>query len=254
MNFLNKKQFIYPIALIILVFFLWEGTVLILDIPEYLIPKPSAIFIQLYRKFQILLPHLYITAIESILGFLLGSLLGIILAVAFTYSKTLEQSFYPYTIALKSIPIVAIAPLLIVWFGNGIAPKIIVSAIITFFPVVVNMTKGLNRIDKDAFDIFNSLSATKLQVFLKLRLINSLPYLFAALKMSATLSVTGAIVGEFSGSDKGLGFFILISSHRLETVDMFVGIILSSLLGILLFYFIVILEKFFIPWEKDINI
>ncbi len=148
----------------------------------------------------------------------------------------------------------AIAPLLIVWFGNGIAPKIIVSAIITFFPVVVNMTKGLNRIDKDAFDIFNSLSATKLQVFLKLRLINSLPYLFAALKMSATLSVTGAIVGEFSGSDKGLGFFILISSHRLETVDMFVGIILSSLLGILLFYFIVILEKFFIPWEKDINI
>jgi NitT/TauT family transport system permease protein len=254
MNFSDKKRFIYPISLIVIIFFLWEGIIVVFDVPEYLVPKPSTIFAQLWHKFPSLLPHLYITTFESVLGFLFGSIFGVILAIAFIYSNTLEQSLYPYTIALKSIPIVAIAPLLIVWFGNGLVPKIIVSAIITFFPVVVNMTKGLNSVDKDAFDIFDSLSATPLQVFMKLRLINSLPYLFAALKMSATLSVTGAIVGEFSGSDKGLGFFILISSHRLETVDMFVGIILSSLLGVLLFYIISIFEKIFIPWEQHINI
>ncbi len=251
MNFSNSKRYIYPILVIVLIFLLWEGIIVLFDVAEYLIPKPSTIFLQLFKKLPSLLPHIYITTIESLLGFILGGCLGIILAIAFTYSSTLEQSLYPYTIALKSIPIVAIAPLLIVWFGNGIAPKVIVSAIITFFPVVVNMTKGLNSIDKDAFDIFDSISATRMQVFQKLRLPNSLPYLFAALKMSATLSVTGAIVGEFSGSDKGLGYFILISSHRLETVDMFVGIILSSLLGVLLFYLIALLEKIIIPWEKD---
>lgn len=254
MSFSNNKRFLYPIALVVLIFLLWEGIVVLFDIAEYLIPKPSTIFLQLIDKFSTLLPHIYVTTLESVLGFILGSCLGVILAIAFTYSNTLEQSLYPYTIALKSIPIVAISPLLIVWFGNGITPKIIVSAIITFFPVVVNMTKGLNSIDKDAFDIFDSMSATRLQVFFKLRLFNSLPYLFAALKMSATLSVTGAIVGEFSGSDKGLGYYILISSHRLETVDMFVGIILSSLLGVVLFYTIAILEKLLVPWEKDANI
>lgn len=250
MNFSNKTKFIYPIILILFIILIWEGMVILLKIPEYLIPQPSVIALNVYKKIPTLLPHIYVTALESVLGFVLGSCLGIILAIAFTYSKTLEQSLYPYTIALKSIPIVAIAPLLIVWFGNGLSPKVTVSSIITFFPVVVNMTKGLNSIDRDAFDIFNSMSATQFQTFTKLRLPNSLPFLFAALKMSATLAVTGAIVGEFSGSDKGLGYFILISSHRLETVDMFVGIIMSSLLGVLFFYLIALCERIFVPWEK----
>ena len=250
MSFANKKSKIYPVVLIVLIFLLWEGLVLFFDIPEYLVPRPSVIFLRLIERFTFLLPHLWVTTFESGLGFVFGSIFGVILAISFTYSKTLEHSLYPYTIALKSVPIVAIVPLLIVWFGNGTAPKIIVSAIIAFFPVVVNMTRGLTDIEREAFDVFNSLSATPLQIFLKLRLISSLPYLFSALKMSATLAVTGAIVGEFAGSDKGLGYFIIISSRRFETVDMFVGIILSSLLGILFFYTIVIIEKVFVPWGK----
>ena len=150
------------------------------------------------------------------------------------------------------MPIVAIAPLLIVWFGNGLLPKVIVAAIISFFPVVVNTTKGLRSVDAEAFDLFDSMSATQSQVFFKLRVPSALPYLFAALRISSTLAVIGAIVGEFSGADRGLGFFIMISSHRLETVDMFVGILLSSLLGILFFYGIALLEKVIVPWEKHI--
>jgi NitT/TauT family transport system permease protein len=195
--------------------------------------------------------HTSITALESALGFFLGSIFGILLAVAFVRSRTLEMGIYPYAIALKTVPIVAIAPLLIVWFGNGILPKVIVSAIISFFPVVVNTTKGLRNVDAEAFDLFDSMSASRRQVFFKLRVPSSLPYLFAALRISSTLAVIGAIVGEFSGSDRGLGFYIMISSLRLETVDMFVGIILSSFLGIIFFYSVALVERLVIPWGRD---
>jgi NitT/TauT family transport system permease protein len=199
------------------------------------------------------MPHLGITAFESIVGLSLGVAFGVLLAVIFVYSKTVEMSMYPYAIALKSVPIVAIAPLLIVWFGNGLLPKIIIAAIISFFPVVVNTTKGLRSIDAEAYDLFDSLSASRSQLFFKLRVPTSLPYFFAALRISATLAVIGAIVGEFAGSDKGLGFLILISSHRLETVDMFVGILLSSALGLLMFYAMAAIEMWLVPWGDKVE-
>lgn len=240
-----------PIIFIVIVFTLWEAIVYLCEIPEYLLPSPSEILLRLCSADQELILHTGYTALESALGFFIGSMFGILLAVAFVHSRTLELGVYPYAIALKTVPIVAVAPLLIVWFGNGIMPKVIVSAIISFFPVVVNTTKGLKSIDSEAYDLFDSMSASKAQLFFKLRLPASLPYLFASLRISSTLSVIGAIVGEFSGSDRGLGFFILISSHRLETVDMFVGILLSSLLGIAFFYGIGIVERIVIPWETD---
>lgn len=253
---MNKKNLniILPVGIFVLVLLLWEATTRLLSIPEYLLPSPSEIAHKFSSEFKNVLPHLWITTIESLLGFLLGSTFGWLIAVAFNFSTTVEKAFYPYAIGLKSIPIVALAPLLIVWLGNGLAPKIIIAAIISFFPVVVNVSKGFKNIDPEALDLFKSLSATKFQIFKELQLYNSLPYLFSALKISATLAVIGAIVGEFSGSDKGLGFYILISSHRLETVDMFIGIILASLLGLIFFYFVGILEKLLTPWAKDIKI
>lgn len=249
------RKIVPPILFLILVILLWEVLIIFFQIPNYLIPKPTQIFTALVYSFSGLVPHIAVTFIESFFGFLIGSTFGFLLAILFTYSKPLEKAIYPYAIALKSVPIVALAPLLIVWFGNGLLPKIIVSGIISFFPVVVNTVKGLNQVDKEAYDLFDSLAATKSQVFFKLRLFSSLPYLFSALKMSSTLSVIGAIVGEFSGSDAGLGFFILISSHRLETTDMFLGIVLSSLLGILFFYVVSMLEYLLTPWSRndDIN-
>lgn len=237
----------------ICVVILWESVVRGFAIPEYLLPAPSAILHRLLSMNAGLLTHTGYTAFESALGFLLGSVFGILLAMLFVHSRTLELGIYPYAIALKTVPIVAIAPLLIVWFGNGILPKVIVAAVISFFPVVVNTTRGLRNIDPEAFDLFDSMSATQSQVFFKLRVPSALPYLFAALRISSTLAVIGAIVGEFSGADRGLGFFIMVSSYRLETVDMFVGILASSILGILFFYGIAILEKFIVPWEQHLS-
>ena len=231
----------------------WELAVTIYAIPEYLLPAPTRIVSRLVDGFPALVPHVIITAVESIAGLSLGIVFGVLLAVIFVYSKTIEMSMYPYAIALKSVPIVAIAPLLIVWFGNGLLPKIIIAAIISFFPIVVNTTKGLRSIDAEAYDLFDSLSASRSQLFFKLRVPTSLPYFFAALRISATLAVIGAIVGEFAGSDKGLGFLILISSHRLETVDMFVGILLSSALGLLMFYGMAVIEMWLVPWGNKVE-
>ncbi len=250
----SKKHYLLPLIVFLLILFVWELLVVILKIPEYLLPKPSQIILKLITDFDKLIPHIKITFIESFLGFLLGSFFGWILAIVFSFSQTLEKALYPYAIALKSVPIVALAPLLVVWFGNGLLPKILVSAIISFFPVIVNVVKGIKSVDAEAIDLFNSLSASRKQIFLKLQLYNSMPFLFSALKISATLAVIGAIVGEFSGADKGLGFLILISSYRLESVDMFIGIVLSSVMGILFFYFINILEDVIAPWSKDYNI
>ena len=250
----NLKNILLPLSIFIAVLLLWELSTVLFDIPEYLLPAPSVIFNELSTNFSDVLPHLWITTLESFLGFVFGALFGWLIAVAFNFSSSIEKAFYPYAIGLKSIPIVALAPLLIVWLGNGLAPKIIIAAIISFFPVVVNVTKGFKSVDAEALDLFNSLSATKYQIFKELQIFNSLPYLFSALKISATLAVIGAIVGEFSGSDKGLGFYILISSHRLETVDMFIGIILASALGLIFFYVVGAFEKYLTPWSnKNIN-
>ena len=247
------KRILPAVVFMVLLLSVWELIVKTLHVPEYLFPAPTVIGKSFLTNFRMLMPHTGITAFEATAGFLLGSAAGIILAVVFVHSKTLELSMYPYAIALKSVPIVAIAPLLVIWLGNGVLPKIVVAAIISFFPVVVNTAKGLRSIDPEAFDLFDSLSASRAQIFWKLRVPMSLPYLFAALRISSTLAVIGAIVGEFSGADKGLGFFILISSHRLETVDMFVGIVLSSLLGIGFFYVIALMEKLLIPWQESVK-
>lgn len=246
----SMRVIVLPMLFIVGLLLIWEFSVRAIEIPEYLLPPPSAIAASAYESWPVLLPHVIITLTESAFGFLVGSCVGFILAIMFTYSETLERGLYPYAIALKSVPIVAIAPLLTVWFGNGLLPKILVSALISFFPIIVNSVKGFKSVDAEALDLFRSLSASRVQVFLKLRFFSCVPYLFSALKMSSTLAVIGAIVGEFAGSDRGLGYFIVISSHRLETTDMFVGIILSSLLGIAFFYIIGLIEAIVAPWIR----
>lgn len=250
----NKLHMILPVLVFLLILFIWELSVFAFNVPVYLLPKPSQIISVLISDFDRLIPHIVITFLEAFIGFLIGSFFGWLLAILFSFSQTMEKALYPYAIALKSIPIVALAPLLVVWFGNGLLPKVFISAIISFFPVVVNVVKGIKTVDSEAIDLFISLAATKKQIFTKLQLYNSMPYLFSALRISATLSVIGAIVGEFSGADRGLGFFILISSHRLETIDMFIGIVLSSTMGILFFYLVNFFEKLIAPWSRDFNI
>lgn len=245
------KQHILSLGVAFIGLLAWELIVRWFNVPEYLVPAPAVIASRFVEAFPTVIPHFLTTGLEALIGFVIAAMVGFGIAVLFISWTPLEHALYPYAIALKSVPIVAIAPLLIIWFGNGLSPKIIVAAIISFFPILVNSVRGLTAIDREHLDIFDSLAATRSQILLKLRIPSSLPYLFSGLRIAATLAVIGAIVGEFAGADRGLGYFITISSHRLETVDVFVGIFLSSLLGIGAFYGIVVIEHLLITWHRQ---
>jgi len=245
-----KRKVILPLLLFFLIIIIWEFFVYIFNIPEYLLPYPHKVLIKTYILRAGLINDFIITFLESFLGFLLGSIIGIVFAFIMAHSKSFELSLYPYAIALKTIPIVAIAPLIILWFGTGIISKIVVSALICFFPAIVNTFKGLKTIDQEIIDLFNSLSASNWKKFIKVELPSSLPYIFSALKISSTLSVIGAIVAEFTGANAGLGFRILVASYRIETVNMFVGIFAASILGIVFFILVGIAESYLLPWHK----
>jgi NitT/TauT family transport system permease protein len=213
----------------------WEATVKLLSIKEYLIPAPSKIAAMIASDWSSLLRDTGLTMLEAILGFLLANVLSIAIAVGFCHSRWFERSFYPYTIALKSIPVIAIAPLLVLWLGYGIWGKVVMAAIISFFPLVVNATLGLKSVDPEALDLMHSLSASRFQILLKLRFPTALPHIFSALKISSALAVVGAIVGELTGAKRGIGFLILMASYNVDTPLLFSAIVAASLGGILFF-------------------
>ena len=250
-----KRVFSSLSSLLVLVFLiaLLEIVVNIFNVKEYIFSPPSSVFIELVKNYKSWILHTGITSFEAIIGFLIANFLGFIGAIFFAHSKTLEKSLFPYAIALKTTPIVAMAPMLILWFGSGIASKIAASALICFFPILVNVTRGLQDIDRDLFDLFKIFRASRIKIFLKLRLKSSLPSLFSALKISSSLCVVGAIVGEFVGSDKGLGFVIQYSYYHLDTKSMFSAILASALIGILLFNIIRFIEKTSLKWITPVE-
>jgi len=243
-NFKRKlKELGLPTLFFIGGIFVWEIIVLIFKIPEYFLPSPSMILKEIITNFNFLLSQLSITMFEAVVGFVIANILGFIVAVIFVHSKTIEGGLYPYALALKMTPIVAIAPFLIIWFGVGIISKIATVIIICFFPILVNAIKGLRTIDNEALDLFKSLSASKWQIFLKLRLPSSLSYVFPALKTSTALSIVGALVGEFVGGNQGIGYIILFYSTLFETTKAFSAIVMIVFVGILFFWFISLIEK-----------
>lgn len=242
-----------PGLFLIIVILFWEGIVNLFNIPHYLLPAPLSIFNYICKNINTILADTGITLFESIAGFIIGSIFGFAVSIVFAHSKMMEKTIYPYMIALKAIPIVALAPLLILWFGNGIQGKIIMASLICFFPVIVNTTIGLKSVPQPELDLFKSFAATKNDVFFKLRLPNSLPYLFSALKISSTLSVVGAIVAEFSGAKSGLGYMMIIAIYQLDSEALFTGIIFTSIGGILFFRLVTIFEKKFIHWKTDLS-
>lgn len=249
---LNSYVRIYgpPVLFFFFIVFLWELIIVGFRIPEYLLPAPHQIAQEMAKTGGMLLKDTAITMTEAVLGFIVGCGTGILVAVGFAHSKTMERSMYPYAIALKTVPLVAIAPLLILWFGNGMMAKVVMAALICFFPAIVNTVKGLKSVSPESLDLMESLSASKWQIFWKLRLPTSLPYMFSALKISATLAVIGAIVGELAGANRGIGYVILISSYRLETNMLFAAIVASSIGGILFFGLIALIERRLLYWQE----
>ncbi|MCK5245197.1 MAG: ABC transporter permease [Desulfobacterales bacterium] len=232
-----------PLVFLILLIMIWEIAVRLFKIPSYLIPSPTIVSATILKNLTSLLMDSAVTLFEAVLGFMLGTLLAFFVAVLFTHSQIIEKSVSPYFVALQAVPIVATAPLLIIWFGNGLFSKVVMAAMICFFPMVVNSAAGLKSISENELDLMRLFSANPSQIFFKLRLPASLPFLFSGLKISATLSVIGAVVAELAGATKGLGFQILISSYQTDTPFLFAAVLFSALIGVLFFNSVVLLEK-----------
>lgn len=249
----NQKiiNLLTPLGFFALIIASWEFLVRVFTVPQYLLPSPSVIAIYFTKNINSLLFHTSVTLWEAFLGFLLANVLGILVAILFVHVNTLEKGLSPFVITLQTTPILAMAPLIILWFGTGIISKIVTVALIAFFPAVVNTVKGLKNINVETYDLFKSLSASKWQIFSKLRFPTALPYIFSALKISTSLSVVGAIISEFVGANKGIGFIILVSSYHLETVKMFSAVIAAALTGIIFFWIVSFIEKRIVFWKTS---
>lgn len=245
------KPIIIPAVALMVLLAGWEAVDLAFGIRKIILPAPHEIAHAFVTHGSILLRETGITMFESVLGFILGSATAFTLAAAFVYSSTIRYAVYPYAVALKSTPLIAIAPLLVLWFGNGILSKIVMSALVAFFPVLVNTAAGLTSIDPEALDLMKSLSASRWQIFWKIRFPHSLPSLFAALKIASSLAVVGAVIGEFTGATMGIGHLINTSSYYLDTDVMFAGIVMISTGGILFFGLVAWCERRVVFWQSE---
>lgn len=242
---------VIPAVTLVALVTLWELAVRLFDINPLIFPSPIEVWQAFRQDSTELFMETAITMTEAVLGFLIGSISAYILAIMFVHAKLIQDALYPYAIALKSTPLIAIAPLLVLWFGNGMLSKVVMSALVAFFPVLVNAVNGLRSVDAELLDLMKSLSATRRQVLMKIRIPNSLGYLFASLKIASSLAVVGAVIGEFTGATEGIGHYIVTSSYYLETARMFAGIIMISLGGILFFGFVAWLERRVVFWQEQ---
>ena len=240
-------------VLVIAAFFLfWQFCVVFFDIPEYKLPSPLSALEHLFfkqAKANYNWPlHISVTLYEFVTGFAVTSLLGIFLAILIVWSRYAKNMLMPLFIFINSLPIIAIAPIILLWMGYGIATNILIAFLVSFFPVLINTITGLDAIEEDLLDLARYLNASKLQLFVKIRIPNSLPYIFSGLKICATMSIVGAIVGEFIASDKGLGYIIINSQYAVDTPPIFSSLIVISLAGAGLYVIITLLEHMFMPW------
>ncbi|MFB2553043.1 ABC transporter permease [Ensifer soli] len=245
---------IWPPAVTFLVMIAaWEGLTRGFDIPVYVLPSPASIWLALANNPWTLFGHAGITLYEAVVGSLIGSLMGALLGTVFAYSKIVARGILPYVIAANTIPVVAVAPIIIIWFGHGLGAKIAVTAFLSFFPLALNMMKGLQSYDRTVMDVFHIAAATGPQRFFKMRLPSALPYIFVGLKLNVTFSVIGAIVAEFVQADKGLGFVIMTSYRTLAMPRLWAAMLLSALLGIVFFALVAILERLLVPWHASVQ-
>jgi NitT/TauT family transport system permease protein len=240
-----------PVLTLVASVVLWEIVVQALGLPKFILPAPSAVFRETLDRAGELPLHTWITLYETLLGFVVAVVIGVVLALLINYSPILQHTLFPLLVVTQAVPKVALAPLLLLWLGYGDAPKVLVAFLVSFFPIVVNVAAGLKAVEPEVIDLSRSLSASEWQTFRKVRFPSALPYFFSGLKVAITLSLIGAVIGEFVGADKGLGYMIVVSSAHVNTSLAFGAIFLLSVMGIVLFFAVEVAERFFCRWSLE---
>ena len=233
---------------------IWQGAVGLFEIREFILPTPLSalehLFVPQPDADYNWMVHIRATLLEIGLSFVITSIVGISIAIALAWSEASRKVSMPLFVFVNSLPIIAIAPILVLWSGYGLKTNILIAFLVSFFPVVINTLAGLAAIEEELLDLVKYLHGTKLQVFLKLRIPNSLPYIFTGLKICSTMCVVGAIVGEFIASDRGLGYIIINSQYTMDSPPIYAGLMLVSLFGVSLFGLVGLAERIFMPWAR----
>jgi NitT/TauT family transport system permease protein len=239
-NMLGTLKKAIPILLFCVV---WEVACIVMKIPDYIVPTPHRVIQKIVESRSLLYANSLTSMAEIVLGFVLASICALTCAIAMVHSRRVEAVIEPFLVVSQVVPKVALAPLFIIWFGHGILPKIIIAMLIAFFPVLVNAVVGLRSIDAEILELMESIAANKRQTFWRVRLPNSLPYIFPALKVAALLSIVGAMVGEFVGSDRGLGYLMVIGDVNLDTDLLFASLVVVTVFGMIVYAVIEAFEK-----------
>ncbi|HEU5196192.1 MAG TPA: ABC transporter permease [Methylomirabilota bacterium] len=241
-------EYVVPALALIGALALWEAVIRAFKVPNFIMPAPSAILGEGWEWRYRFIGHTWVTLYETLGGFALSIAVGVPLAVLIVYSPALRSALYPLIVLAQSVPKIAIAPVLLLVIGHGEFPKVIVAFLVAFFPVVVDTATGLAATPPELLDLSRSYRASAFKTFMKVRLPMALPFFFAGAKVAITLSVIGAVVGEFVGSDKGLGYVILSATSYWKTELAFSSMILLSLMAIVLFGAVSLVERLTCPW------
>ena len=243
------RRRLLPVAAVVALLVLWQVAVVVLQIRPFIAPAPTAVAATLYGKLGLLLGNLVPTALEAVAGFLLGNSAAILLATIFVYQRSAEEALFPIAVMFHTIPVMAYAPILVLLLGNGLEAKIAIAALICFFPTLVNMTRGLRAVSSQQMELMRILSASPSEIFFKLRLKSSLPYLFSALKIASATSVIGAIVGEWIGATTGIGALIIQATYNFDSPLLYATIVVGSTFSAAFFAVISWLERYFLKWN-----
>lgn len=240
---LKRVPWVAPVATLVLLVLVWEIWVRVSDIPQFLLPAPSAIWESLVDNFGLLMRHAGVTLLETVIGFVASALFGVIFAVVMVMWPLVGAAVFPILVASQVIPKVAIAPLMVVWIGTGVTTASLIAFVMAFFPVVVNATLGMTSVQTASVDLMRSMGSSSWQVFRYLRFPNALPHIMSGLQLAVAFAIVGAIVGEFVGSNSGLGYLLIVTQGNLRTDLLFADLVVLTAMGLVLYYGVEMLGK-----------
>lgn len=246
----NTKTKLYPLAVLVTLALLLELVIKLFKIPSWLLPPPSEILKVLWQRRGVLFYHTQRTVFEAALGLSLAALLGVLVGIATAQSKLIRRIVYPLLVISQTIPLLVLAPLLAVWLGFGLAPKLVVVILSCFFPVALGTVVGLDGADPEMIKLVTAMGATERQIFQLVKLPQALPSIFGGLQVAASYSVTAAVVAEWMGSERGLGIYLLSSAHAFRTASVFAGIVIITLASLLFFALVETASKMVLPKEE----
>jgi len=245
---------VIPALVVVAILAIWQLLVAVLHLKPYFIPSPTDIALTLKDNFRYIADNCMPTLGQAGLGFAIGNGAAILMSVWFVHVASARRVFYPLAIILQSIPLIALTPIAIVTLGNGLTTKIVMVGLISFFPTLVNLMRGLSAVDVNMLQLFQSVHASRWKVLRKLRWPNALPYLFAGFRITASAALLGAIIVEWLGSDTGLGYLIINSTYQFNTPFLWASIFVSSVLVLIAFGFVVLIEHLVVPWNQTADV